>query len=121
MSPSTPPSPLGSGQASLTGIRPKNADDSQAAPNQAAARLGIWSTGRLRTKPMPQKSAGTRPRIPPRPKNCMMRSAKLAPAWPSTLLGSAPFAFEKLGSLTFQVDRATAAKASEMKIAKPPI
>ena len=119
MSPSTPPRPFGKGQLGEPGSSPNSADVSQAPPNQAAPRRDIRSTGRLRSRPMAQKSAGSRLMTPASPKNCMMRSANAAPLNPSALCGMAPLALEKLGSATFHVARAAMASARPARITRP--
>ena len=97
-SPRTPPSPFGNGQLFGCGRAESAAASSSTASGQMRSRARLRSGTVRSVRCQPHAAKGKNRMIAASPRDCMARSATMAPQCPSTLRGAACVALLKLGS-----------------------
>src|SRR5450631_912880 len=118
-SPTTPPSPVGSGQAPPCGQQLAKPADITAHRIQHASRSASRSKVRWVSMRQPRTATGRISMIAPRPRICINRSAKIAPGYPTMLRMAPEVAWLRLGSCTDQVIRAAAPTPERDNKARP--
>ena len=99
-SPTTPPRPDGSGQLAGAGMSEAKPEVAIAPAISSSTRGEMRPMRRSTTSRQPQAAGGASAAAEPTPRNCMSRSAEIAPPRPSQLCGAAEVAWVRLGSST---------------------
>ena len=102
-SPTTPPSPVGSGHFGLFGRHEAKPDASKVPPSQSSKRCHSRSKSRCVAMRQPQTATGSTSTVEASPSNCINRSLPIAPVAPSRLRTGASVAWLSDGSCTDQV------------------
>ncbi len=119
MSPTTPPSPVGSGQCAKVGRQDTKAAVPKTPTSHRTNRRTSRSSARCVTRRQPQIATGRMSATVATPSSCIMRSAATAPETPSRLRTGALVAWLRLGSCTDQVASAMAARTDTAISTKP--
>ena len=119
-SPTTPPSPLGSGHFGLFGRHEAKPDASRVPPSQSSRRCHSRSKSRCVAMRQPQTATGSTSTVEASPSNCISRSLPIAPVAPSRLRTGASVAWLNDGSCTDHVASAQPIVTASVINAMPP-